>query len=170
MGRRLIFMNMRKKCKKIFYFIQKAFKEKNVHQIAQLIKKDPKQFWRSVRLLINNTFQNKANCIHPNTWKPYFEKLLNGKTFNNNTSENIKDELLNIEKNMKNKEGPLDQIFNDKEILAQIKKLKCNKSNFRIVSNEMLKCNPKAITNSLCYIFNHILKTKRFQNYGISPS
>ena len=44
LGRRLIFMNVKKRCKKIHYLTERAFKEKNLYKIAALSKKDHKLF------------------------------------------------------------------------------------------------------------------------------
>ena len=63
---------------------------------------------------------------------------------------------------MTGKIGPLDIIFIESEIINTIKLLKLNKSNFGVISNEMLKCNPKAISKVLCHLFNFILHSKVF--------
>ena len=52
--------------------------------------------------------------------------------------------------------------FSEKEIIDSIKALKLNKSKFGVISNEMLRCNPKAISKVLCKLFNYILKNKTF--------
>ena len=72
MGRRLIFLNVKKTYKKTLYLTEKAFKEKNLIKIAELNKNASKQFWTTVKSLLNNTARNRPNSIHPNTWKPYF--------------------------------------------------------------------------------------------------
>ena len=61
---------------------------------------------------------------------------------------------------MANKIGELDSELKEKDILDVIKTLKNNKSKFGPVSNEMLKCNPKAIIRTLCSLFNYVLKSK----------
>ena len=58
--------------------------------------------------------------------------------------------------------GPLDSNFTESETINTIKSLKLNKSNFGVMSNEMLKCNPKAISKVLCHLFNFILHSKIF--------
>ena len=65
---------------------------------------------------------------------------------------------------MGNKIGELDSELKEKEkeILDAIETLKNNKSKLGPVSNEMLKCNPKAIIKTLCSLFNYILKSKTF--------
>ena len=50
MGRRMVFMHVKKKYKRALYFAEKAFKEKNLYRIAQLNKKGPKQFWTAIYL------------------------------------------------------------------------------------------------------------------------
>ena len=50
--------------------------------------------------------------------------------------------------------------FSKKEIIDSIKVLKLNKSKFGVISNEMLRCNPKAVSKVLCKLFNYILKNK----------
>ena len=66
---------------------------------------------------------------------------------------------------MKGKTGPLDEGFLEQEILEGIKQLKPNKAHFGVICNEMLKCNPKAVSQALCKFFNCILKTKIFPTY-----
>ena len=66
----------------MLYFAEKAFKGKNLYRIAQLNKKAPKQFWTAVKSLLYDTMRDKSNSIHPNTWKPYFQKLLNFQKMN----------------------------------------------------------------------------------------
>ena len=65
-------------------------------------------------------------------------------------------------KEMTGKIGPLDNIFTESEIINTIKSLKLNKSNFGAISNEMLKCNSKALSKVLCHLFNFILHSKIF--------
>ena len=72
-GRRMVFMHAKKKYKRTLYFAEKAFKEKNLYRIEQLVKS-----------LLYDTMRNKSNSIHPNTWKPYFQKLLNVQKMNEN--------------------------------------------------------------------------------------
>ena len=64
LGRRLIFM------KKIHYQTEQDFRERNLHKVGLLSKKDPKLFWKSVKSLLRDTLQKKRNSIHPNSWKP----------------------------------------------------------------------------------------------------
>ena len=45
MGRRLIFMNVKRKCKKMHCLTERAFRERNLHKVAQLCERDPKSFW-----------------------------------------------------------------------------------------------------------------------------
>ena len=63
---------------------------------------------------------------------------------------------------MKNKTGPLDFEFNTNDITSAIKSLKLNKTNFGIVTNEILQCSPKTIALPLCCMFNFILRSKTF--------
>ena len=70
--------------------------------------------------------------------------------------------MTKFEKEMTGKIGPLDSIFTESEIINTIKWLKLNKSNFGVISNELLKCNPKAISKVLCHLFNFILHSKVF--------
>ena len=63
---------------------------------------------------------------------------------------------------MTGKIGPLDNIFTESEIINTIMSLKLNKSNCGVISNEMLNCNPKAISKVLCHLFNFILNSKIF--------
>ena len=58
--------------------------------------------------------------------------------------------------------GSLDSIFTESEIINTINKLKLNKFNFGVISNEMLECNPKAISTVVCRLFNFILHSKEF--------
>ena len=51
MGWRLIFMNVKKRCKKMHYLTERAFRERNLHKVAQLCDRDPKSFWSSVEEL-----------------------------------------------------------------------------------------------------------------------
>ena len=145
MGRRLIFMNVKKKCKRIHYFTEKAFREKNLHKIASLCDKNPKIFWTSVKTLLRDTLQQNVNCIYPNIWKPYFNARLNNFRYNSDKFVSDKDKLIHLETNMLGKRGPLDDIFTEKELIEAMKSLKLNKSKFGVISNEMLKCNPQAI-------------------------
>ena len=52
LGRRLIFMNVKKRCKKIHYLTERAFKEKNLYKTAAFGKKDKKLFLSSVKALL----------------------------------------------------------------------------------------------------------------------
>ena len=130
--RRMVFMHAKKKYKWTLYFAEKPFKEKNLYRIAQLDKKAPKQFWTALNSLLYDTMRNKSNSIHPNSWKPYFQKLLNVQKMNegNLTTAQI---LTDIENDMKSKTGPLDFDFNTDDITSAIKSLKLNKANFGIV-------------------------------------
>ena len=144
MGRRLIHLNIKKKYKKALYLTEKAFKEKNLHKIAKLNKKDPKQFRTSIKSLLRDTVNKTANRIHPNTWKPYFQKLLNIQKKNENEI-NTEQKLLNLENKLQGSLGPLDYDFTVEQIIAAIKSFKLNKANFGLVSNEILRCNPETI-------------------------
>ena len=77
MGKRLIFMNVKKRCKKMHYLTERAFRERNLHKVAQLRDRDPKSFWSSVKSLSRDTLEYKRSCIHPNSWRYYFKSLLN---------------------------------------------------------------------------------------------
>ena len=37
------------------YLTERAFRERNLHKIAQLCDKDPKSFWSSVKSLLRDT-------------------------------------------------------------------------------------------------------------------
>ena len=166
MGRRLVFMNAKKKYKKTLYLVERAFKEKNLHKIVELNKKNQKQFWTAIKSLLKDTINNTTNCIHPNSSNPYFQKLLNVQNKNIN-DQNTQQKLETLEKNMKNQSGPLDYDLTTEDIISTIKTLKLNKSNFSIVTNEVLKCNPEAIATPLCLIFNNILRSKLFPNLSL---
>ena len=47
--------------------------------------------------------RNKSNSIHPNTWKPYFQKLLNFQKMNEDNLTTTQ-KLPNIENDMKTKQ------------------------------------------------------------------
>ena len=104
---------------------------------------------------------NKSNSIHPNTWRTYFKTLLNNNSGKKSTNE-IKNKLFRMENDIKAKVGPLDEGFLEQEILKDIKRLKSSKFYFGVTCDEMLKCNPKAVSRVLCKLFNCILKTKIF--------
>ena len=70
--------------------------------------------------------------------------------------------MTKFEKEMTGKIGPLDSIFTESEIINTIKSLKLNKSNFGVISNEMLKCNPNAMSKVLCHLLNFILHSEVF--------
>ena len=80
----------------------------------------------------------------------------------NINDQNTQQKLEILEKNMKNQSGPLDYDLPTEDIISTIKTLKLNKSNFGIVTNEVLKCNPEAIATPLSLIFNNILRSKLF--------
>ena len=162
LDRQLKFLNAKKECKKIHYLTEKAFRERNLYKISELAKKEPKVFWSSVKSLLRDTFNKEQNSIHPNTWKPYFRSLLNNVNIDSNKFEKEREKLKSLETGMANKIGELDSELKEKEILDAVKTLKNNKSKFSPVSNEMLKCNPKAIIKTLCSLFNYILKSKTF--------
>ena len=44
LDRRLKFLNAKKKCKKIHYLTEKAFREKNLYKVSELAEKEPKVF------------------------------------------------------------------------------------------------------------------------------
>ena len=69
-GRRLVFMNAKKKYKKTLYLVERTFKEKNLHKIVELNKKNQKQFWTAIKSLLKDTINNITNCIHTNSWNP----------------------------------------------------------------------------------------------------
>ena len=117
LGRRLIFMNLKKKCKRIHYQTEQAFRERNLHKIGSLSKKDPKLFWKSVKSLLRDTLQKKGNSIHLNSWKPYFKALLNNIRCSSKTSANAKEQLTQLEEDMQGKTGPMDYVFSEKEII-----------------------------------------------------
>ena len=60
-------MNVKKRCKKMHYLTEKAFRETNLHKVAQLCDRDPKSFWSSVKSLLRDTFEYRGSCIHPNS-------------------------------------------------------------------------------------------------------
>ena len=72
-----------------------------------------------------------------------------------------KDKLIHWETNMLGKRGPLYNF-----LLRKMKRhneiLKLNKSKFDVISNEMLKCNPQAISRVLCGLFNFTHRNKTF--------
>ena len=110
---------------------------------------------------MKDTINNATNCIHPNSWNPYFQKRLNVQNIN---GQKTQQKLETLKKNMKNLSGPLDYDITSEDIISTITTLKLNKYNFGIVTNEVLKCNPEAIATPLCLIFNNILKSKLFPN------
>ena len=133
-----------------------------MYKVSELVKKEPKVFWSSVKTLLRDTFNKEQNSTHPNTWKPYFRSLLNNVNIDSNKLEKEREKLKSLEIGMANKVGELDSKLKEKEILDAMKTLKNNKSKFGPVSHEMLKCNPKAIIKTLCSLFNYILKSKTF--------
>ena len=159
-GRRLTFMNLKKKCKRIHYQIEQAFRERNLHKIGLLSKKDPKLFRKSVKSLLRDTLQKKGTSIHPNSWKPYFKALLNNIRCSSKTSANAKEQLTQLEEDVQGKQNQWILFF--PKLFDSFKVLKLNKSKFEVISNEMLRCNPKAISKVLCKLFNYILKNKTF--------
>ena len=114
-----------------------------------------------MKSLLNNTARNRPNSIHPNTWKPYFQKLLNIQRRQNNSSYVI-ERLTELENKIADKQGPLDFDFDTDEIILVIKSLKSNKANFGVVTNKILRCSPSAIAKPLYYLFNLILRTRVF--------
>ena len=88
--------------------------------------------------------------------------MLNNAKYNSDKFVSAKDKLIHLETNMLGKRGPLDDIFIEKEVIETIKSLKLNKSKFGVIYNEMLKCNPQAISRVLCGLFNFILRDKTF--------
>ena len=54
-GKRLIFMNVKKRCKKMHYLTERAFRERNLHKVAQLCDRDPESFCSSVKSLLRDT-------------------------------------------------------------------------------------------------------------------
>ena len=160
-GKEVNLFKCKKTYKKTLYLTEKAFKEENLITIAELNKRVPTQFWTTVKSLLNNTTRNIPNSIHPNTWKPYFQKLLNIQTGQNNSS-NVIERLTKLENKMVNKQGPLDFDFNTDKIILVIESLKSNRANFGVVTNEILRCSPSAIAKPLSYLFNLILGTRVF--------
>ena len=71
-------------------------------------------------------------------------------------------QLKNLAIGMLHKTGDLDFYFKEKEILDAVKRHENNQSKSGPISNEMLKCSPKATVKTLCSLFNHILKSKTF--------
>ena len=140
---------------------RKLSRKRTCIELHNSTKKAPKQFWTAVKSLLYDTMRDKSNCIHPNTWKPYFQKLLNFQKMNEDNLTTAQ-KLTDIENDMKNKTGPLDFEFNTNDITSAIKPLKLNKANFGIVTNEILQCSPKAIALPLCCMFNFILRSKTF--------
>ena len=67
MGRRMIFMDVKKKYQRTLYFAE-------LNRIEQRNKKALRQLWTAVKSLLYDTMRNRSNSIHPNTWKPYFQK------------------------------------------------------------------------------------------------
>ena len=63
--------------------------------------------------------RNKSNSIHPNTWKPYFQKLLNFQKMNEDNLTTTQ-KLPNIENDMKNKTGLFDFAFDTDDITSPI--------------------------------------------------
>ena len=169
MGKRLIFINVKKRCKRMHCLTERAFRERNPRKVAQLCDRDPKSFWSSVKSLLRDTLEYRGSCIHSNSWRYYFKSLLNSTERVSNKLGKVREELTKFEKEITGKIGPLDIIFTESEIINTIKSRKLNKSNFGVISNEMLKCNPKAISKVLCHLFNFILhrKVKYFQKDGI---
>ena len=102
MGRRLIFMNVKKRCKKMHYLTERAFRERNLHKVAQLCDTNPKSFWSSVKSLLRATLEYKS-CIYPNSWRYYFKSLLNSTERTSNKLEKVKEELTKFEKEMTGK-------------------------------------------------------------------
>ena len=67
----------------------------------------------------------------------------------NGNEINTEQKLLNLENNMQGNLGPLDYDFTVEQIIATIKSLKLNKTNFGLVSDEILCCNPETCTTTL---------------------
>ena len=55
------------------YLTERAFRERNLHKVAQLCDRDPKSFWSSVKSLLRDTLEYRGRCIHPNSWRYYFK-------------------------------------------------------------------------------------------------
>ena len=67
MGMRLIFTNVKKRCKKIHYLAERAFRGRNLHKVAQFYDRDPKSLWNSVKSLLRDTLEYIRSLIHPNS-------------------------------------------------------------------------------------------------------
>ena len=100
--------------------------KKNLVKIAEPNNKAPRQCWTAVKSLLNDTMRNRPNLVHSNSWKPYFQKLLNVQRRSDNCS-NLIEKLTDFENQMAGKQGPLD--FDISEIISVIKSLKLNKAN-----------------------------------------
>ncbi len=172
-NKRIKFLSLKNKYKKIKYLVQRYDKEDKIHKLAEIETKQPQLFWKSVKSLMPRN-KSKPN-INPENWANYFCKLLNIKSANQQKStkqspfkEYIEASLPVIESSMET-EGPLDYPITEEEISSSLKELKRNKATGPdCINNEILKCTSIALIKSLLHTFNTILNNKTYPKRWMS--
>ena len=168
-NRRIEFIIQKKKFKKIKYLTERYKKEDKLKKLAEIEKKQPSLFWKSIKALMPKT-KNNPN-ISPQNWITYFSKLLNIKVKENpkqciNPQQEFKQYIKHclpvIEKNME-QNGPLDNPIMENELEEAIKELKGKKATGPDnICNEILKCKSTTLHKTMLHLFNIILKNGNY--------
>ena len=163
-NRRILYLSAKRKYKKLKYLLFKKDRDNRLYELAELEKKDPKQFWQGVKKIISNK-KVETNMINADSWVTYFSKLLNLKETNSMQYLNYINECLpTIEKNFQ-KVGPLDYLITEKELNKHIVSLKSGKSaGPDRINNDMIKLGGSLLHSTIRKILNDIIKSGNYPN------
>ena len=75
--RRIHFLHAKKTYKKTISQIQLFAKERKIHRLADIEKRDPKTFWREIKAIISPNSQG-GSSIEAEEWNHHFGTLLSG--------------------------------------------------------------------------------------------
>ena len=162
--KRIKMLIARNKYRKAISKQKKQIKEKHINNLEGLDKKDPKQFWQSIKDLLNTGNDTKVDITN-DQWVDYFRKLLNkDQKVQSQFSTYVDSSLEFIEqKSMFNENCELNKQIEVDEILNSIKVLKNNKSpGIDCITNDMLKSNAKSLLKPIRKLFNVILNNGEY--------
>lgn len=140
-------------------YLKDLAKQNKVNKLQGLDRSDPKQFWNTIKSMINSNLNDSCD-ISNDQWVDYFSKLLNNNT--NSAHCNLNDyifESLNVIENASNTiNNELNTEINSTEVIKTIKDLKCNKAaGIDGITNDMLKSGSTQLISPMLHLYNTIL-------------
>ena len=160
---KIAFFTLRKKYKKLLKSKEKTYRHKILNQLENLQEKNPKEYWRLIKLLTDDT-ESVSTDIKITDWQEHFKKLNNDITIDSSFHEAINSQVAsNV--NSSNINIEINTPITVNEIINAIRKLKLGKAHGPDnICNEMIKYSANILIDHYKYLFSSIFESTIFPN------